>query len=333
MWRSFQQQDEPTMNTVPQSPPLRDSASSSVHVRTQAREAGPGVSWAAVIAGALAAAALSLILLALGSGLGFAAVSPWTQSGASAAALGVGSIVWLMVMAAVSSALGGYLAGRLRTKWTDVHSDEVYFRDTAHGFLAWALATLLTAALLTSAAASLVGGAARVGAAAATAGATAIAGAGAGAAAANALSPNDAAGTQGSGMQATNAYFVDSLFRSDRPATQDSAPSRAEAGRIMLMSLGRGELNPTDKAYLTQLVAANTGMSAADAERRVTATYDRAARMKLDAETAAKEAADTARKAAASLALWVFVSLLLGAFLGSLAATIGGRQRDWVVAP
>jgi hypothetical protein len=321
------------MNTVMHAPPLRDTTVPVSPTHNQAREATSAVSWAAVIAGALAAAALSLILLALGSGLGFAAISPWMQSGASATALGVGSIVWLMAMAAIASALGGYLAGRLRTKWTDVHTDEVYFRDTVHGFLAWALATLLTAALLTSAATMLVGGAARLGATAVTAaGATAVtaaagtAASGVGAAAASAIRGSDTGGTLG------NDYFVDGLFRSDKPATVESGPSRTEAGRIMLMSLGRGELNKTDKAYLAQLVAANTGLSPADAEQRVTSTYDRAARVKLDAETAAKEAADTARKAAAALALWVFVSLLLGAFIGSLAATIGGRQRDHVMA-
>jgi hypothetical protein len=109
-----------------------------------------GVSWPAVIAGAFVAAALSLILLALGAGLGLSSVSPWSHSGASAPEVGAGAIIWLIVMEIIASAMAGYLAGRLRTKWASIHTDEVYFRDTAHGFLAWAVALVLTAAFLAS---------------------------------------------------------------------------------------------------------------------------------------------------------------------------------------
>jgi hypothetical protein len=94
-----------------------------------------GVSWAAVIAGAFVAAALSLILLALGTGLGLSSVSPWSNLGASASTIGRVAIIWLIIIQIVGSAMGGYLAGRLRTKWATIHTDEVYFRDTAHGFL------------------------------------------------------------------------------------------------------------------------------------------------------------------------------------------------------
>ena len=138
-----------------------------------------GVSWPAVFAGAFAAAALSLILLALGTGLGFSAVSPWANSGASAPAMGGAAIVWLILMQIIAWSMGGYLAGRLRTKWTAIHTDEVYFRDTAHGFLVWGVGTVLTAAFLASAAAAMIGGVARGGASAAgtTAGVSAAEGA------------------------------------------------------------------------------------------------------------------------------------------------------------
>ena len=116
------------------------------------------VSWGAIIAGAAAAASMSLILLILGVGLGLSSVSPWVRDGITAKTFGVSTIVWLTVTQLVSAAVGGYLAGRLRTKWTEVHSDEVYFRDTAHGFLAWAVASLVSAALLTSVIGSIVGG-------------------------------------------------------------------------------------------------------------------------------------------------------------------------------
>ena len=110
-----------------------------------------GVSWSAILAGAAAAAALSLILLVLGTGLGLSSMSPWSNQGASASAVGVSTILWLTFTQLAASGMGGYLAGRLRTKWASVHTDEVYFRDTAHGFLAWAVATIVTAAALSSA--------------------------------------------------------------------------------------------------------------------------------------------------------------------------------------
>src|SRR6202023_2740477 len=118
-----------------------------------------GVSWAAVIAGASVAAALSLALLALGTGIGFSAVSPWANVGASASRIGRTAIIWLILMQLIASSAGGYLAGRLRTKWVNVHTHEVYFRDTAHGFLAWAVGLVITAAFLTSAATAMIGGA------------------------------------------------------------------------------------------------------------------------------------------------------------------------------
>jgi len=109
------------------------------------------VAWGAVIAGAIGAAALSLVLLLLGGGLGLAVISPWSARGISEDAAAVSTILWITVVQLLASGLGGYLAGRLRTRWFTVHSDEVFFRDTAHGFLAWSVATLLMATVLSSA--------------------------------------------------------------------------------------------------------------------------------------------------------------------------------------
>jgi MFS family permease len=53
-----------------------------------------------------------------------------------------------------------------------IRTDEVAFRDTAHGLLAWALATLLMAALVTLGSAATAGAAAA--AAASTPGATSV---------------------------------------------------------------------------------------------------------------------------------------------------------------
>ena len=115
-----------------------------------------GVSWGAVFGGAFVAAAFYLILLALGAGLGLSAVSPWSNIGASASTVGSAAIIWLILMQIIASALGGYLTGRLRTRWALIHTDEVYFRDTANGFLAWAVALVISVTFLASAAASMV---------------------------------------------------------------------------------------------------------------------------------------------------------------------------------
>src|SRR5665811_851434 len=129
----------------------------SVEISTPAEES-PAVSWPAIAAGAIAAAAMTLVLLAFGAGMGFSAVSPWGNSGISASTFQISTALYLMVVALLASALGGYIAGRLRTRWVGVHTHEVFFRDTAHGFLSWALATVLSAAFLTAAASNIVGG-------------------------------------------------------------------------------------------------------------------------------------------------------------------------------
>lgn len=255
-----------------------------------------GVSWPAVMGGAFVTAAISLILLSLGTGLGLSSISPWTNTGASASTIGTAAIVWVIMMQLIASAMGGYLAGRLRTKWVSIHSDEVYFRDTAHGFLAWAVAVVITAAFLASAAASMAGGAMQAGAPATATGAAAMA--------------NDA-----------DAYFVDMLLRSDHPSTAgNDSLVRAEFGRIFAHALLHNDLPAADQAYLAQLVSARTGLNPADADKRVS-----------DVVAQARQAADTARKAAAHLSLWIFVALLIGAFSASLSATFGGSQRDHVV--
>jgi hypothetical protein len=317
---------------------LARNRAASGNLSDTSRAIGSAVSWGAIVAGAAAAASLSLILLILGVGLGLSSVSPWARGGVSAATFGISTIVWLTLTQLLASAMGGYLAGRLRTRWAGVHRDEVYFRDTAHGFLAWAIASLATAALLTSAIGSIVGGgvqasASMLGGVASTAGSSL---AGAGASAANHASANDA-GPLG--------YFVDSLFRRDAAAastpgeaagaasTADatervSSKDTAEVSRIF-MNVSRSEpLPPEDVRYVGQIVAQRTGLSQADAEKRVATVYAKAQAKVNNAELAARDAADQARKASAYSALWLFVSLLVGAFVASLSATYGGLRRD-----
>lgn len=301
------------------------------------RSVTSAVSWGAIAAGAAAGAALSLILLILGVGLGLSSVSPWVREGVSAASFGVTTIVWLTLTQLLSSAMGGYLAGRLRTKWIDTQTDEVYFRDTAHGFLAWAVASLATAALLTSAVGSILSGGIQ-------AGATVVGGvANTAAVAAGGIAASGQMASEESGPM---AYFVDSLFRRDvsaeaamppaatefpvpaQASEQTMAKDVAEVGRIFMNASLSEPLPAQDIRYVGQLVARRTGLSQPDAEKRVTDLYARAQAKLQAAEVAVKEAADKARKASAFAALWIFVSLLSGAFVASLAATYGGRQRD-----
>jgi hypothetical protein len=267
-------------------------------VHTDRSVAGDGMSaasWASIAAGAVATAALTLALLALGAGLGLSSISPWADSGVSAATFKTATGIYLVLVAVMSSAIGGYLAARLRTKWVGFEPDEVFFRDTAHGFIAWAFATVISAAALGAATTHILGGAA----------------AGIGA----------AAGQAAASVNPSQLY-VDRLFRTDAPPAA-AAPganenARAEVTRLWASSFsGNADLAPADRTYVARLVAAQTGMSQADAEKRVN-----------DVVTEAKAAADRTRRGAAKMAFWMTAYLLFGAFAASLAAVEGGQLRD-----
>ncbi|TIP09062.1 hypothetical protein [Mesorhizobium sp.] len=276
----------------------------------------PAVSWGPIIAGAFAASTLTLILMLVGSGLGLTMVSPWSGSGVSVTTFAASTAVWLVVVQWLSSGVGGYLAGRLRTKWVGIHTDEVFFRDTAHGFLAWALATLLVAGVLGSALSAALGSGVQ-------AASTVVSGAAMGASA--------GASTNASGaLDNTTSYLVDALFRPADPSKpaaaspQNDAATAAQASRILVASAAAGEVSADDNAYLTQLVAVRTGLSQADAKARVDAIIAKVN----DAKIKAQQAADTARKASATFALLGALSLVVGAFIASVAAALGGKQRD-----
>ncbi len=319
---------------------LEPRAGASDHFSNAELSAQSAVAWGAVVAGAAAAASLSLILLLLGTGLGLSSVSPWTQAGVSATTFGVSTILWLSFTQLAASGMGGYIAGRLRTRWTAVHTDEVYFRDTVHGFLAWAVASLATAALLGSVIGSIVNGGVQAGAAVAVGAATA-------ATAAGTTAATTAAVTNGT----TTDYFVDTLFRKDMagsvatettpiastPSTDTSSQSgtdgspvdtHAQSVRIVMNSVNSGPLPAQDLLYLGQLVAQRTGLIRSDAEKRVSDTYTRMQKKMQEVQLAARADVDQARKASSYAALWMFVSLLIGAFVSSYCATWGGRQRD-----
>jgi hypothetical protein len=199
--------------------------------------------------------------------------------------------LWIIFMEIVSSSMGGYLAGRLRTRWTVIHGDEVYFRDTAHGFLSWSTAFVVTAALLGSAATAMIG------------------------------DSSSRSVTEGATAKGANAYFVDALLRTNTPkAEYETSAQQSEVATIFATSLKHGELAANDKAYLGSLVSARTGLNQTDADRRVSDTY-----------TALQQSTELARKSTAHTLLWIFIALLIGAFCASFAGTIGGKQRDNVV--
>lgn len=289
-----------------------------------ADDAGSAVSWKAIIAGAVTSAAITLILVAFGVGVGFSVISPWSGQGISATTFTIAGGIFLIVVAMLSSTIGGYLAGRLRPLWSGVHEHERYFRDSAHGLVTWALATGLVVTVLGGATTALVGA--------------------------------TGAGLAVAGSQPVDAY-VDTLMRTN-PATAQAAPApapnaadqatsaapttenaptlqggqlpverrtqpvdRASIARILAPAMVKGgSISEPDRTYLAQLVAARTGMSQAEAQQRVDQTI-----------TQAKAAADKARKSSAAFAFWLAFALLAGALSASLAAIEGGnlRNREW----
>jgi len=260
-----------------------------------------------VLAGTVASLALTLLLLAFGVGVGFTVVSPWANEGMSSATFSVAAGIYLIVVAMLPSTIGGYIAGRTRAQWISVHVHERYFRDTAHGFLVWALATVVSAAVLGGAVTSVLGGAA-----------IPVATVAAPAAPIDVYvdkllrkAPADSAST-GS---------VNGAAMAPNPSDTNEERNRNEISRMLgPVLLKNGALSQPDKTYIAQVVSARTGLSQDDAQKRVDQII-----------TQAKVAADDARKSAAKFSLWLVASMLAGALSASLAAVEGGnlRNREW----
>lgn len=188
------------------------------------------ISWSAIFAGGVAAFAIASILVALGAGFGLSSVSPYQGAGVSVTTFAISTAVWLIIVQWLSSALGGYLAGRLRTRWVNIHSDEMMFRDTAHGLLAWSVAVALGVGLF-----------------------------GLGAAAATKQNP----------AAVRTAYYVDQLFRSKQPASPTLAEDKAQATHVFEMSAIDPKVADNAQPYLAEVVSSRTGLSPADAQQRV----------------------------------------------------------------
>jgi hypothetical protein len=260
-----------------------------------------GASWPAILAGSAVIAAMTLVALSLGVGLGMTVVSPWGGAGVSATTFKVGTGIYFIVIAMIASGLGGHVTGRLRHRFAGIHDNETYFRDTIHGFVAWAVALIAGAAFLASAAGGIVGSAAPVTAAAVS-----------------------SAAAQNSGPE---AGYVDRLLRTDAAAPpaagQAESNPRPELTRLFAASLrDKQDLNAGDHSYVVQVVARRTGLPPAEAEKRVN-----------DVTAQAKSDLDAARRATLQLSLWLTASLFMGAFAASIAAAEAGafRDRNWGV--
>lgn len=283
---------------------LRADESSPHHWMSHGRSAA---SCGAIVAGAIVAVAVSLVLISLGAGLGFASISPWPGHGLSGTSFTVTTAISLIIVQWLSACAGGYLAGRLRTRWIGAHTHEVFFRDTAHGLVTWSLATVVVAFVTATSASSLMGGAA------------------------HAAAQSTAAGVQGAAMSGANpssaGYSIDKLFQSSgvTPTTSSTATDyQAEAGHILGNAALNGSVPDADQTYLATLITQKTGISQEDAKSRVNAF----AASVQDTQQKAKEAADAARKSAAEVAIYTALSMLIGAFIASVSAVIGGRLRD-----
>lgn len=284
----------------------------------------PAISWGAIFSGATVAVALALILFLLGVRLGLSSISPWTNNGIAASTLGVSAIFWLSFTQLAAYGMGGYLTGRLRTRWLSMHADEVYFRDAAHGFLTWALASLATAVLI----ASIIGTGVQSAAVLTSEVPSNIS---------TSLSAKNikSQGLNPNPIASPIDYFMSSLLRKSSNATivadgniNLSNDIKSEIAIIFMNAIRNGDMPASDVAYASQFVSEHTGLSELEAKKRVDNTFSKLQTKLLSAEQLAKKAANTASKASAYTALWLFISLLIGAFAASWAATYGGRNRD-----
>lgn len=258
---------------------------------------GPAISWSAVFAGAFAALGLTIVLVILGSAFGFGAMSPFPGDGLSAMTIGAVTIIWLILTQIFASVAGGYIAGRVRLRWS-IHRDEVFFRDTVHGFLTWAVAS----ALMFAVAGVAVGGGSAAGAAVTA-----------------------AAVTSEEGAPSPASMITDRLYRAPGANPEALAASRDEAERLVILAIGDETLvTEEDRAWLVEDVAERASLNVDLAEARVQMAFTDIA---IAAEVA-REEVDLARAASVTLAIATALAMMIGAFVACGAAVFGGRERD-----
>ena len=249
----------------------------------------PSVEWSAVFAGSFLAAAISFVLLTFGTAIGLSATSPWPNSGLSATVLAGIAVFWIMAQQIGAFMAGGYVAGRMRTGLHGASADEVEFRDGLHGGLVWAVGIVVGAALLMATASGIAHTTAQV-----------------------------AGGATASAAASSSDIVVDRLLR---PQTTNQPPGdadiRQEVGRVLASAVVNGSLTSQDRTYLAQLVAQRTGVSAEEADKRISEAFN-----------AAREAADKARKAAVLTGFVTAASLLISLAAAWWASIKGGHHRD-----
>jgi hypothetical protein len=281
---------------------------------------GHYLSWGAVIAGALCAAAISLVLFAFGSAIGLSAISPWPHVGLSPTVALIVAALWAAIVQVVGFAAGGYVAGRVRNSWGSVVPHERRFRDGMHGLVVWAVGLLVGAAFAVSAAGSLL----RTGVQATAAVAAGAAG--------GAIAASATAGQRDATLIATPADIAFDYLMRPAPAAGAPPPAANTPAQDLKPSIVRifadgqqaGSLPPADRTYLASLVAMRTGMAQADAEKRVDEAFQQAK----DAEVKARAAADKARKASVLAAFLAAATLAIACAAACAGAAAGGRHRD-----
>ena len=280
------------------------------------------VEWGAVWAGSSLAAALSFILLTFGAATGLSFVSPWHDTVASTTIVGSLALFFAMAQQIGTAMAGGYVAGRMRSRWDESTEDEVEFRDGLHGGLVWAVSVIITAALLFSVAGAIGSAGTKIAAGAASAATTA-------AASANPLDYTiDVLLRPAPSAPAATAGAAASSGAAAKPAVQDavngSSPNsemRSAVMRTVMNAIAVGKLEVQDRAYLSQVVARETGLSEADAEKRISDVYTTASRT-------AKDAADKVRRASILTGFVTAASLLIALGAAWWAAQRGGHHRD-----
>ena len=286
-----------------------DVVGSPGSVRVAATPVSSFVEWSAVLAGGAMAAAISFVLLTFGSAIGLSFVSPWKEAGLSGKVVAGLAVFWMMAQQIGAAMAGGYIAGRMRSRWADANSDEVEFRDGLHGGLVWAVGVIITAAFLLGAAGSAI-----------------------------------KAGTEVAGRIASTTnvdpldYTIDTLLRgSPRPAgaatpanqsaaqisatTTANTELRGELLRTFTRAVADGTMADSDRSYVAGIVAQRTGVPQQEAERRVTEVYNNVTRT-------TKETADKARRSGILVGLVTAASLLASLGAAWWSAIQGGNHRD-----
>ena len=297
-------------------------------------ETGPFryLDWGPVILGALGAAAMSVVLLAFGSALGLSVVSPYAYAGISAKGAAILAAVYLALVMVASFAAGGYIAGRMRSPWRTTDETESHFRDGAHGFGVWAIGVLLGAAMAASGVGAVVSAAGKA--------TTAIVAAGTAGAASNPalgqlslrptdyaidrlLAPAPAPAAAPANQEATPAT-PSAAQPAATPARRTRADLKAPMARALAAGLTTPQLDVRDRTYLARVVAEQTGMPQAEAEKRVDETF---ADLKA-AEQKARDAAEAAHKTAIIAAFLAAATLAIGCAAACAGAALGARHRD-----